>query len=105
MSVDERDDFAALKTRLLSNEAGRKRVLRLDNVKTGRLSWAELEGFITEEVISGRALFIGEGRRPNTMTVIITLNGGAFSKDMAQRSVTIRLKRHTNDPTWLGATS
>ena len=101
MEVRERDDFAGVVTRLLSKEAAGKRVLRLDNIKTNRLSWAELEGFITGEVISGKSLYHGEGRQPNMFTVIITLNGGAFSKDMAQRSVSVRLKRPSYNPNWL----
>jgi hypothetical protein len=94
------DSIAGVKTRLLSNEEGRKRVARLDNVKTHRFSWADLEGLITSSTISGRALYKGEGRRPNTLIWMITLNGASLSKDMAQRVIPIKLWRPDFDPMW-----
>lgn len=87
------DDWDRLVTRLLSPAALTKRVALLDNVKTLRFSWAELEAGITGAVISGRQLYVGEGRRPNTLTYFITLNGANLSKDMAQRCVPVVLKR------------
>jgi hypothetical protein len=103
VDLEENEDIAPLKTRLLSSEEGRKRILRIDNVKTLRLSWSALEKFISSKVISGKALYHGEGQRPNTMTVFITINGGAFSKDMAQRSISIRLARPQYAPGWHGS--
>jgi hypothetical protein len=93
IDLEENEDFPSFKTRLLSNEEGRKRIIRVDNLKTLRLSWAPLEAFITSPIISGRALYRGECQRPNTMTTFITVNGGGLSKDMAQRVIPIRLAR------------
>jgi hypothetical protein len=93
IDLEEGEDFPSFKTRLLSNEEGRKRIVRVDNLKTLRLSWAPLEAFITDPVISGHGLYRGEVQRPNTMTVALTVNGGGLSKDMAQRTITIRLAR------------
>jgi hypothetical protein len=78
---------------LLSADARRKRMIRMDNIKTLRLSWADLEGLITSPEISGKALYRGEGCRPNTFTVTITLNGASLSKDLAQRSIPIQAAR------------
>ncbi len=100
VDLDEKDDMAAVKTRLLSNDGMGKRVLRIDNVKTIRMGWAEFESFITSDVISGRRLYKGEGSRPNTITPFITMNGGSLSKDMATRAVPIRLKRPTQKASW-----
>ncbi len=94
------DDWDRLVTRLLSPNALTKRIALLDNVKTLRFSWAELEAGITAAVISGRQLYVGEGRRPNTLTYFITLNGANLSKDMSQRSVPIVLKRPKYDAAW-----
>jgi hypothetical protein len=95
------DDWDRLVTRLLSPAALTKRVALLDNVKTLRFSWAELEAGITAAVISGRQLYVGEGRRPNTLTYFITLNGANLSKDMAQRCVPIILARPPKyDASW-----
>ena len=95
------EDIAVLKQRLLSPIGRTKRVALLDNVKSLRFSWAELEGMITASVISGKEMYIGEGQRPNTMLWLITLNGASMSTDMAQWSVIIHLARGDNDGTWL----
>jgi hypothetical protein len=100
VDVAPTDAIADVKTRLLSTEDGRKRVVRLDNVKTHKFSWADLEGLITSSEISGRALYVGEGRRPNTLVWMITLNGATLSKDMAQRCVIIKLGRPTIRASW-----
>jgi hypothetical protein len=100
IDVAPTDSIAEVKTRLLSTESGRLRVVRLDNVKTFRFSWADLEGLITSSEISGRALYVGEGRRPNTLVWMITLNGASLSKDMAQRCVQIKLARPQFEASW-----
>ena len=100
IDVTAKDEIADLKTRMLSTEEGRKRVVLLDNVKTLRFSWAELEGLITNRLISGRALYKGEGQRPNTLCWIVTLNGANLSKDMAQRVIPIKLNRPTYSGDW-----
>jgi hypothetical protein len=94
------EDFDKLMTRLLSPAALDRRVVLLDNVKLLRFSWADLEALVTADVISGRALYQGEARRPNTLLWIVTLNRASVSKDLAQRSVPIRLKRPPHDPRW-----
>jgi hypothetical protein len=94
------DEWDRLVTRLLSPAALGRRVALLDNVKALRFSWAEMEAGITTAVISGRQLYVGEGRRPNTLTFFVTLNGASLSKDMAQRCVLIVLKRPQYDAAW-----
>jgi len=100
VDLEENEDINDLKTRLLSNEEGRKRILRIDNVKKLSLSWSALEKFITSPVISGHAMYEGEKQRPNTITVFITINSGSFSKDLAQRAVQIQLARPVYSPDW-----
>jgi hypothetical protein len=100
VDVSPTDQISDVKTRLLSPAARQKRIARLDNVKTLRFSWADLEGLITASEISGRALYVGEGRRPNTLVWCITLNGVSLSKDMAQRVIVIRLDRPTFRAEW-----
>jgi hypothetical protein len=94
------EDMDKVMTRLLSTAALGRRIALLDNVKTLRFSWADLEGAITSDVLSGKALYIGEGQRPNTLTWTITLNNASLSRDMAQRCVIVRLKRPPRDPCW-----
>ena len=100
LDVKPISDIKDVKTRLLSAEGRSRRIARLDNVKTLKLSWADLEGLITADVISGRQLYQGEGRRPNTLTWFITINGASFSKDMAQRAVLIELARPDYQSHW-----
>ena len=100
INVSARETMADIKTRMLTSDEGRKRLVRLDNVKTLRLSWDELENEITSPVISGKALYRGEGRRPNLSLWAITLNGAALSKDMALRVIPVRLERPRYQAGW-----
>jgi hypothetical protein len=88
--------------RLLSPDARHKRVVLLDNIKTRKLSWSELESLITIDNISGHRMYKGEGSRPNSLIWVMTMNGGSLSKDMAKRTVVIKLKRPEKfTPDWL----
>lgn len=96
--TDKWDDIIK---RLLSNtECSTQRIALIDNVKTLRFSWADVEAFITADQINGRKLYVGDGRRPNTFTVAITLNGASLSKDLAQRCVIVKLKRPEYSGNW-----
>jgi hypothetical protein len=100
MSVEPGDNLAKVKTRLLSPEAQAVRICLMDNVKALRFSWSDLEGLITAPVISGHRLYAGEARRPNHITWITTINGGALSKDLAERAIVLRLRRPEYTATW-----
>lgn len=94
------DPADMIMTRLLSPAALGKRIAIIDNIKTLRFSWAELESLVTADVISGRQLYTGEGRRPNSLTWVLTLNGASLSRDMAQRSIVIKLARPEHSSDW-----
>jgi hypothetical protein len=100
LGVDAGCDISVLKERLLSPEGATKRVAVLDNVKSLRFSWAELEGLVTADTISGKKMYVGEEQRPNYLTWLLTLNGVALGDDMAQRAVVIKVVRGTNSGTW-----
>ncbi|MCA9259659.1 MAG: hypothetical protein KDA61_10690 [Planctomycetales bacterium] len=100
IDVSNGEDISTLKQRFLSPEGQAKRVALIDNIKTMRMSWAELEALITAPVISGKRMYVGEGRRPNLITWMITLNGVSLATDMAQRSIIIKLVRGENDGPW-----
>jgi hypothetical protein len=100
MSVELGDNLKDVKTRLLSPEAQAVRIALLDNAKSYRISWGDLEGLITSPVISGRQLYQGEGRRPNLITWIVTINGGQLSKDLSERAIVLRLRRPEYTATW-----
>ena len=94
------EDFGRLKGRLLSAEAVTMRVAVLDNVKSPRFSWGELEGLMTAATVSGWRLYHGEASRPNVLTYCITLNGAALSTDVAQRCVIVKVTRPTFSGSW-----
>jgi hypothetical protein len=93
-----------VKQRLLSPDGLTKRVALLDNVKSLRFSWADLEALITSPVISGKRLYVGEATRPNTISYFVTLNGACLAADMAQRSVIIKLDKPEHSGGWEEAT-
>jgi hypothetical protein len=101
LNVCSSQEMDGIIRRLLSGEARGRRLVLLDNVKSLRFSWSDLEGLITAEYVSGHRMYKGEGRRPNTLVWVITMNGGSLSKDMAQRAVMIKVNRPgTYDPEW-----
>jgi hypothetical protein len=102
-AIDARptEDINKIITRMLSPGARTKRIAILDNVKTLRFSWAELEGMITGTTIGGHQMYVGDGERPNLLTWFITLNGVSMATDMSQRSVIIKVVRGKNEGTWL----
>lgn len=100
LSFSHREDVGKIKTRLLTPDALTRRVALLDNLKSHKFSWAELEAMVTATTIGGHRMYIGEGTRPNTLTWFVTLNGASLSTDMAQRSVIIRLDRPARSGTW-----
>jgi hypothetical protein len=100
VELSANEDACVIRQRLLSPEGLSKRIAVLDNVKSTRFSWAELEAMITAGIISGKRMYVGEAQRPNTLTWFITLNGVSLSTDMAQRAVIIKLKKPAFDPIW-----
>jgi hypothetical protein len=89
-----------INTRLLSPAARDKRLILIDNIKSHHYSRDQYEAAITSDVISGRELFVGEGRRPNYLTWCLTINGASLSRDLAQRCVLTELARPQHDPRW-----
>ena len=89
--VGKDDKMEDIKKRFLSKGGRTLRTGFLDNIKTHRFSWGEFESLVTADTISGWLLYAGEGRRPNTLTWFITLNGASLSTDLAQRCVIIKI--------------
>ncbi len=98
--INAAEPFSRTLSRLLTPQAGRYRVLLMDNVKSFRLSNAELEGLVTNPWVNGHRLYHGQAGVPNYYTLIITLNGASLSKDFAQRLITTRVKRTKNKHGW-----
>ena len=100
IEISSDSDEDRLRTRLLSDGATGKRLVRLDNVKSDRMSCAMIERLITAPEISGHRLYQGEGSRPNHFVYSMTVNGPNLSEDLASRSILIRCQRPAYDPGW-----
>jgi hypothetical protein len=100
VSVSPREQIRDIQTRLLSPEALTQRIVLIDNLKALRFSDSDIEALITTPEISGRQLYTGEGRRPNTLSWVITSNKPSLSKDLAQRSIIIRVTTPVYTPAW-----
>lgn len=92
-AIDAAEPFTRTVSRLLTPSAAYYRVLLMDNVKTFRLSSAELESLITSPDVNGHRLYKGQAAVPNYYTLLITLNGPSLSRDAAQRVAPVRFKR------------
>ena len=105
MDIRPTYEVEAIMKRLLSPGARGQRVVLIDNIKSHRFSWDDLENLITASVLSGHQMFQGEGRRPNTLVWFLTLNGASLSKDMAQRVITIKVTRPEYSEGWEAKTT
>jgi hypothetical protein len=97
-SITEREDWESVRARLLSDEALSQRCVLIDNLKT-RLSRSGLEGAITATTIDGKKMYKGQFSRPNNLTWFITANSPSLSRDLAERSIIIKLgeAQHASD--------
>lgn len=91
--IDGNQSAERLRNRLLTPDARSYRVLLMDNVKTFRLSSADLESLVTNPSINGHRLYHGQAAVPNYYTLFITLNGASLSRDFAQRVIPLRFTR------------
>jgi hypothetical protein len=89
---------------LLSPLGQQKRALLIDNLKTTRFSNEIYESMVTASEVNGHHMYKGLGSRPNYLTWFVTVNGAAASKDIAQRSVVIKLGRPTYHRDWAAQT-
>src|SRR5262249_62173197 len=91
-------------TRLLSDGALGRRVVRLDNLKQADFGWADLERVLTSPTLNGHRMFKGDGARPNTLVWALTANGASLSRDLAQRCIIIQLNRPEYEAAWKAGT-
>lgn len=90
VSLETRDGIDRLRQRLLAPSNAALRCITIDNVKSAASS-GEIESLITASVIDGHRLHHGDARRANNLTWTLTANGVGLSRDLADRSVLIKL--------------
>ncbi len=98
MTVQEGEQSEIVRSRLLDESSMATRIVLIDNLK-GRLSNANLEAMISARVIDGKRMYIGQASRPNYLTWYITANSPDLSRDLAERSILIRVgdQQHSID--------
>lgn len=99
IGIDE--DWDQVRKRLLSDDALAKRCVMVDNVKH-RMTGGDIEGMITAQVIDGWKPYHGQASRPNLLTWYITANTPSLSRDLADRSVVIKLGKQRPGKDFLG---
>lgn len=87
------EDVDQVRKRLLCDESLSKRILLMDNIK-GRTSSGDLESIITSSTIDGWRPYHGQASRPNNLTVFMTSNSPSLSRDLAERSIVIKIGPH-----------
>lgn len=100
LDFNQTDKPEDIKKQFLSPSALRKRIAFIDNIKTPKFSWGALEGLITSTEISGHQMYVGHSTRPNLVTWCLTFNGVSLSRDMAQRSIIVHVKKPKYDAEW-----
>ncbi|MFN7876433.1 MAG: hypothetical protein ACK5PB_14040 [Pirellula sp.] len=86
--------------RLLNGDSSCRSIL-LDNIKTNLFSSATIEALMTSTSLSGHRMYFGNCDRPNRYVLFVTFNSATFSRDMAQRLVSITLKQPERKPNWI----
>ncbi len=98
VDISNKTEGEEIRKRLLTS--GDVRLVRMDNIKTSSLSNDVIESLITAKEISGHKMYKGHASVPNWFTFTMTFNDATLSRDMAQRTVIIRLKRQNYNPDW-----
>jgi hypothetical protein len=88
--VAEHEEWEQVRSRLLDDEALKKRVVLIDNIR-GKMSRSGLESAITASVLDGKRMYVGHFARPNTLTWVMTANTPALSQDLTTRAMVIRI--------------
>lgn len=69
------------------------RIIVVDNFRGACLSAADIESYVTSDILTCRRLYKGDVQIPNQFTWFVTGNAMAMSEDMASRSVEIALRQ------------
>ncbi len=92
ISGSTKGDMEELLKRILSPIGMTSRIVLFDN-EVGRVSSGQLAGLITTRTISGKRMYHGEGRRPNNILWVITLNTPTLDSDLASRCIPVSVVR------------
>lgn len=89
-TIGTKEDWDKVRGRLLSESSLAQRIVIIDNIK-GRLHGSDIEGLITADQIDGWKPYHGQATRPNLITWFMTSNSPSLSRDLADRSVVVKV--------------
>jgi hypothetical protein len=99
-SVSSSKDWERLISHMLEPCSVSRRLFCIDNFKGGSVSGQELESLITSATIDGHVMYVGHGEKRNFYTGVLTGNHLKMSKDMAMRSVEIKIRKPEYSGDW-----
>ena len=99
-SVSSGKDWERLISHMLEPCSVSRRLFCVDNFKGAMISGQELESLITSATIDGHVLYVGHGEKRNFYTGVLTGNHLTMSKDMAMRSVEIKIRKPEYSGEW-----
>jgi hypothetical protein len=100
MGISVKEDIDKVRGRLLGDDSLTKRIALIDNIK-GRMSNSDIEGFITSKEFDGWKPYVGQASRPNYMTWYLTANSPSLSRDLADRSVVIKVGKQAHSTSFI----
>lgn len=96
LTVQESEPLEGVRARLLDESSLSTRIVLIDNLKA-RLSNGSIESMITASAIDGKRMYVGQASRPNYLTWYITSNNPDLSRDLAERSIQIKVGQPKHD--------
>ena len=89
-TLDYEDNWQNISKRIMSSDDWLSRIFLFDNIK-GKFSGSAIEAAVTSEYLTGHKMFVGTVKRPNDATFMLTFNLPEMSRDLAQRSVIVKV--------------
>jgi hypothetical protein len=89
-ALDYEDNWQNISKRIMSSDDWLSRVFLFDNIK-GKFGGSAIESAVTAEFLTGHKMFVGTVKRPNDATFFLTFNLPEMTRDLAQRSIIIKI--------------
>lgn len=100
IGVTEKEDWEQVVKRMLGDDGLSKRCVVMDNV-VARVVNRTLEGLLTAQTVTGWRPHHGQFSRPNDLTYYITSNRPSMTRDLADRSIVIKIGRPRHESSFV----
>lgn len=99
--LDYSPQWTEVSKRIFSSDDYLSRVFLFDNIKGKSFGGTGIETAITSKRLSGHRMYVGTVSRPNDALWVITFNMPSLTRDMSERSVTVRIGKPQGGTDWL----